>query len=167
MLMSVGDIRSPVRPLTTGSLSKIYPGELLIDPSTGNFRYYDSNNHVIQHNKPGSLTVIYGTQTILDGADLSGNVSVTVPEYSHPTHTAHTTSALYKITVDALGHVDSATAVQFDDEPTEDSTNLMTSGAIYVMEKYLLDLIAALSITVNDHTLVIKTPEETNIEGGM
>lgn len=164
--MSVGDIRSPVRPLTTGSLSKIYPGELLIDPSTGNFRYYDSNNHVIQHNKPGSLTVIYGTQTILDGADLSGNVSVTVPEYSHPTHTVHTTSALYKITVDALGHVDSATAVQFDDEPTEDSTNLMTSGAIYVMEKYLLDLIAALSITVNDHTLVIKTPEETNIEGG-
>lgn len=32
-------------------------------------------------------------------------------KYVHPTHTAHTTSSLYKITVDALGHVSSATAV--------------------------------------------------------
>lgn len=32
-------------------------------------------------------------------------------KYVHPTHTAHSTSGLYKITVDALGHVTSATAV--------------------------------------------------------
>lgn len=31
-------------------------------------------------------------------------------KYVHPTHTAHSTSSLYKITVDALGHVTSATA---------------------------------------------------------
>ena len=31
-------------------------------------------------------------------------------KYVHPTHTAHSTSGLYKITVDALGHVTSATA---------------------------------------------------------
>lgn len=35
--------------------------------------------------------------------------------YVHPTHTAHSTSGLYKITVDALGHVTSATAVTKDD----------------------------------------------------
>lgn len=32
-------------------------------------------------------------------------------KYVHPTHTTHSTSGLYKITVDALGHVTSATAV--------------------------------------------------------
>ncbi len=32
-------------------------------------------------------------------------------KYVHPTHTAHSTANLYKITVDALGHVTSATAV--------------------------------------------------------
>lgn len=32
-------------------------------------------------------------------------------KYVHPTHTAHSTSGLYKITVDSLGHVTSATAV--------------------------------------------------------
>lgn len=36
-------------------------------------------------------------------------------KYVHPTHTAHSTSGLYKITVDALGHVTSATAVTKDD----------------------------------------------------
>lgn len=36
-------------------------------------------------------------------------------KYTHPTHTAHSTSGLYKITVDALGHVTSATAVTKDD----------------------------------------------------
>lgn len=36
-------------------------------------------------------------------------------KYVHPTHTAHSTSGLYKITVDALGHVTSATAVTKED----------------------------------------------------
>ena len=35
--------------------------------------------------------------------------------YTHPTHTAHSTSSLYKFTVDSLGHVNSATAATASD----------------------------------------------------
>lgn len=35
--------------------------------------------------------------------------------YTHPTHTAHATSSLYKFTVDSLGHVNSATAATVSD----------------------------------------------------
>lgn len=35
--------------------------------------------------------------------------------YTHPTHTAHSTSSLYKFTVDSLGHVNSATAATVSD----------------------------------------------------
>ena len=162
--MSVGDIRSPVRPLEVGAAtSKIYPGELLIDPSTGNFKYYDSTKTAIDHKKPGTLTVTQGSTTVLSQTDLSENVTLQLPE--HPTYTEHS-EALYTIAVNNLGHVSSATAVQFDDEPTEDSENLMTSGAIYDMYQEIIGMIAAISITVQNRALLFKTEDTAEIDEG-
>lgn len=152
--MSVGDIRSPVRPLeVTENTSKIYPGELLIDPSTGNFKYYDSSKTAIDHKKPGTLTATQGSTTVLAETDLSEDIVLEIPE--HPTYTAHE-EALYAFANDELGHISSVTAIQFDDEPTEDSENLMTSGAIWNMYQEIIGMIAALSITVANNALIFE-----------
>ena len=62
----------------------------------------------------GETSLVTGVNLTVDKAghltDISVN-SIRMPEqYSHPTHTAYA-SGLYKVTVDSLGHVSSATAV--------------------------------------------------------
>lgn len=44
-----------------------------------------------------------------------GSWDIPTGTYTHPSYTAHTTSQLYKFTVDAKGHVDSATAATASD----------------------------------------------------
>lgn len=137
--MSVGVKRSPVRPLSISNLSMAFPGELLIDPTTGNITYLDDSSNQIVHKKPGTLTIKYGDTTLTSKADLTTDVSVTIPaagnasestagmmspadkkkldgiadganKYVHPSYDAQA-SGLYKITVDASGHVSKVVAV--------------------------------------------------------
>ena len=137
--MSVGIKRSPVRPLSISNLSMAFPGELLIDPTTGNITYLDDSSNQIVHKKPGTLTIKYGDTTLASKADLTTDISVTIPaagsasettagmmspedkkkldgieeganKYIHPSYTAQS-SGLYKITVDATGHVSKVVAV--------------------------------------------------------
>ena len=77
--MSVGAVRSPTRPLASTNIAMAYPGELLIDPSTGNLLYINDSMGQVTHNKPGTLTVNYGDSALVSNADLSGNVTVDIP----------------------------------------------------------------------------------------
>ena len=86
--MSVGAKRSPTRLLSTDLVSLAFPGELLIDPSTGNFIYVTDNMGQVMHNRPGTLTVTQGQSTVVDHADLSGDVSFSIPDVQLPTFTA-------------------------------------------------------------------------------
>lgn len=47
--------------------------------------------------------------------DATNGITIAANSYTHPTHTAHSTSSLYKFTVDSLGHVNSATAATASD----------------------------------------------------
>ena len=78
--MSVGANRSPIRLLEIANLAMAYPGELLIDPSTGNFTYKTASG-TVTHNKPGKLTVKQGEDTLVNAADMSQDISFTIPEY--------------------------------------------------------------------------------------
>ena len=80
--MSVGAVRSPVRPLASTNVALAFPGELLIDPFTGNFVYVNDSMGQVEHKKPGTLTVNYGNSPIVSNADLSGNVTVNIPNAS-------------------------------------------------------------------------------------
>lgn len=86
--MSVGAKRSPTRLLSTDLVSLAFPGELLIDPSTGNFIYVTDSMSQVAHKKPGTLTVTQGQSTVVDHADLSGDVSFSIPDVQLPTFTA-------------------------------------------------------------------------------
>lgn len=87
--MSVGAKRSPTRLLSSANISLAFPGELLIDPSTGNFIYVTDAMGQVEHKKPGTLTVTQGQTTVVDHADLSGNVSFSIPDVQMPTFTAN------------------------------------------------------------------------------
>lgn len=87
--MSVGDLRSPVRPLEVTDVTKAYPGELLIDPNTGNFTYLPISGGQVIHNKPGTLTVKQGSNTLLNAGDLSTALEFTIPDVQLPTLTAN------------------------------------------------------------------------------
>ena len=87
--MSVGDLRSPVRPLEVINVTKAYPGELLIDPNTGNFTYLPISGGQVTHNKPGTLTVRQGSKTLLNAGDLSTALEFTIPDVQLPTLTAN------------------------------------------------------------------------------
>lgn len=78
--MSVGKHRTPVRPLGSTNLAMAYPGELLVDPDTGNFVYLTESKEQVFHNKPGTLTVKQGTKTILNNGDLSTDLVLQIPE---------------------------------------------------------------------------------------
>ena len=86
--MSVGAKRSPTRLLSSANIGLAFPGELLIDPSTGNFIYVTDAMGQVEHKKPGTLTVTQGQNTLLNAADLSGNVSFSIPDVQLPTFTA-------------------------------------------------------------------------------
>lgn len=67
-----------------------------------------SNVNTALNFKAGSnITLTYDTT---NGITIAASNS-----YTHPTHTAHSTSSLYKFTVDSFGHVNSATAVTVAD----------------------------------------------------
>ena len=87
--MSVGALRSPVRLLSSANISLAFPGELLIDPTTGNFIYLNDSMSQVEHKKPGTLTVTQGQSTIVDHVDLSGDVSFSIPDVQLPTFTAN------------------------------------------------------------------------------
>ena len=78
--MSVGANRTPVRPLEIANISLAYPGELLIDPNTGNFTYKTIGGSTIVHSKPGKLTVTQGDSTIVNAVDMSQDISFEIPE---------------------------------------------------------------------------------------
>ena len=78
--MSVGANRSPIRLLEIANLAMAYPGELLIDPNTGNFTYKTASG-TVTHNKPGKLTVKQGEDTLVNAVDMSQDISFTIPEY--------------------------------------------------------------------------------------
>ena len=86
--MSVGALRSPVRLLSSANISLAFPGELLIDPTTGNFIYLNDSMGQVEHKKPGTLTVTKGQSTVVDHVDLSGDVSFSIPDVQLPTFTA-------------------------------------------------------------------------------
>ena len=79
--MSVGKHRTPVRPLDSQYVEMAYPGELLVDPNTGNIVYINNEKGQIFHKKPGTLTVKQGSTTLLNNGDLSGNLTITIPEF--------------------------------------------------------------------------------------
>ena len=87
--MSVGALRSPVRLLSSANISLAFPGELLIDPTTGNFIYLNDSMGQVEHKKPGTLTVTQGQSTVVDHVDLSGDVSFSIPDVQLPTFTAN------------------------------------------------------------------------------
>ena len=87
--MSVGAKRSPTRLLSSANIDLAFPGELLIDPSTGNFVYVTDTKTQVAHKKPGTLTVTQGDNTLVNAADLSGNVSFSIPDVQLPTFTAN------------------------------------------------------------------------------
>lgn len=87
--MSVGALRSPVRLLSSANVSLAFPGELLIDPTTGNFIYLNDSMGQVEHKKPGTLTVTQGQSTVVDHVDLSGDVSFSIPDVQLPTFTAN------------------------------------------------------------------------------
>ncbi len=71
------------------------------------------------YEKLTQATATDGTETtgkIISAKVLHDSITELMPdEYIHPAYTAHTTSAIYKITNDATGHVDSATAATAND----------------------------------------------------
>ena len=77
----VGKHRTPVRPLSTGHADIAYPGELLVNPSTGDIIYVNDEMIQISHKKPGTLTVKQGTTTVLNTTDLSNNITLNIPEF--------------------------------------------------------------------------------------
>ena len=77
----VGKHRTPVRPLSTGHADIAYPGELLVNPSTGDIIYVNDEMIQISHKKPGTLTVKQGTTTILNTTDLYNNITLNIPEF--------------------------------------------------------------------------------------
>ena len=87
--MSVGAKRSPTRLLSSANIGLAFPGELLIDPSTGNFIYVTDAMGQVEHKKPGTLTVTQGQSTVVDHADPSGDVSFSIPDVQLPTFTAN------------------------------------------------------------------------------
>ena len=87
--MSVGAKRSPTRLLSSANIGLAFPGELLIDPSTGNFIYVTDAMGQVEHKKPGTLTVTQGQSTLVDHADLSGDINFSIPDVQMPTFTAN------------------------------------------------------------------------------
>lgn len=95
-----------------------------------------------------------------------GTVNVAGKTYTHPTHTAHS-SDLYKVTVDSLGHVTGATAVQKSDItglgiPGQDTTysaaTQSTDGLMSAADKTKLDSVTLDTITFNENTNTITVP---------
>lgn len=92
-----------------------------------------------------------GLMTSVDKAKLDG-IQAGASSYTHPTHTAHA-SGLYKVAVDSLGHVSSATAVTKSDItalgiPAQDTDTTYTeattskAGLMSAADKAALDGIA-------------------------
>ena len=77
--MSVGQNRSPVRPLTTISGLTPYPGELFIDPNTGKLTYKKDNGSNVLIPSPGTLTIRHGDSVILNAGKLTDALDVTIP----------------------------------------------------------------------------------------
>lgn len=77
-------VRRPVRLLDIADLAKAYPLELLADFATGNLTLVKSDGTSITHKKPGSLTVTQGTTTLLAKSDLSGDLTLSIPEVQLP-----------------------------------------------------------------------------------
>lgn len=80
--MSVGAVRSPTRLLSQANVAMAFPGELLIDPATGNFLYINDSMGQVAHKKPGTLTVKQGSSTLLNAGDLSEALEFTIPSAS-------------------------------------------------------------------------------------
>nr|DAE21789.1 MAG TPA: Dec protein, OB-Fold, Decoration, VIRAL PROTEIN [Siphoviridae sp. ct2773] len=93
-----------------------------------------------------------GLMTSADKKKLDG-IAAGASSYTHPTHTAHS-SGLYKVAVDSLGHVESATAVTKaditalgipaqDTNTTYDAATANAAGLMSAADKAKLDGIAA------------------------
>lgn len=80
----IGLVRDPVRPLSTTYVAMAYPGELAIDPTTGNFVYKKLDGSTIEHRKPGTLTLRYGTSVLAENKDLAGSLDITIPAATTP-----------------------------------------------------------------------------------
>ena len=73
-------VRSPVRLLDIANLADAYPLELLANFTTGTFTLVKSDGtSTVQNKNPGTLTLRSGTNVLLNAADLSGNLDVTIP----------------------------------------------------------------------------------------
>lgn len=80
--MSVGKHRTPTRLLDIANISMAYPGEILIDPNTGNFVYLTNNLTQVLHKKPGKLTVKSGEDTLINAQDMSDDITINLPNYT-------------------------------------------------------------------------------------
>lgn len=120
------------------------------------------------HGKPSAATESAdGLMTSADKKKLDG-IQAGVGSYTHPTHTAHA-SGLYKVAVDSLGHVSSATAVTKSDItalgiPAQDTNTTYgaatanAAGLMSAADKKKLDGIslknpAALTVQANGQTV--------------
>lgn len=76
--------------------------------------------------------------TKVEKSSTNGNIKINSTEtvvYTHPTHTAHT-AGLYKVTVDALGHVTAATAVTKSDLDTLIGTASASANGLMTSAQY-------------------------------
>ena len=117
-----------------------------------------------------------GDKAKLDNAvDKLSNIEAGANKYSHPTHTSKT-SGLYKITVDGLGHVSSATAVSKADItglgiPAQDTTySVATTAANGLMSATdktnldnALDKLSGIAAGANNYSL----PTASSTLGGV
>ena len=103
-----------------------------------------------------------GTFTVVDSVtrEANGHVTkintktVTLPAgYSHPTHTSYS-SGLYKVTIDGLGHVTSATTVTGSDLPAHEHPYLPLAGGTLTgrvtTTKFLNDIITGTGTAAQD-----------------
>ena len=72
---------------------------------------------VAADSKTDTLELVAGSNVTLtpDATNDKVTIAATDTVYTHPSHTAHSTSAIYKFTNDALGHVNAATAAAASD----------------------------------------------------
>lgn len=96
-------------------------GQILTFESAGTAKWADAPD-------TGVTKIVAGTNVTLSPTDGVGEVTVSAKDtvYTHPSHTAKS-SGLYKVTVDALGHVSAAAAVEKSDItglgiPAQDTT---------------------------------------------
>lgn len=107
-------IRNPVRLLDIADITKAYPLELLADFSTGNFTLVKSDGSTIEHKKPGTLTVSYGSTILLNAGNLFDALSVTIPEVTNISGNAGTATKLNTAVNIGISGGATGTAQSFD-----------------------------------------------------